>query len=378
MKNIVVLGAGLGAIPVIRNAMKDIVLSSKDYKLIVVAPNTHFHYPIAMPRVIVPGQIPDDKVFLPLDSLFKSYPAEKFEFLVGEAKALAPADKTITVSLNAGEERSVTYDALIIATGASSRDSMPWKTVGTTEKTKEEVKRIREEIKNAKTIVVAGGGLTGSETAGELGFEYGKSGKKEIYFVHSDAQPLYSHTLDSVRKQVRIELEKMKVKLISNSTVTSTKRDGSDITVEILNQNGETRTIKAQAYIPATGVAPNSGFAPKELLDERGYFKQTKTLQLEGHSDIFVVGDVGNKEPSKAMITEAQANHVIKALPGFILRKESVPEYKPADKEMAAVTLGRSKGTGQMGTMKLPSFMVWFLKGRSMFVEKVPAFLVAK
>lgn len=42
---------------------------------------------------------------------------------------------------------------------------------------------------------------------------------------------------------------------------------------------------------------------------------------------------------------------------------------------MIAVTLGRSKGTGHMGTMKFPSIMVWFIKGRSIFTEKLPKYV---
>lgn len=49
------------------------------------------------------------------------------------------------------------------------------------EDTKNKLHKIQEQVKAAKSIVVVGGGVTGIETAAELGFEYGKS--KEISIV---------------------------------------------------------------------------------------------------------------------------------------------------------------------------------------------------
>lgn len=365
MKTIVILGGGVAAAPLIRQTMVNTVLKRDDLKLVVVTPTTHFQWPIAMPRVVVPGQFADDKVLIPLEPTFKEYPASKFEFVLGKATSLDPTSNLVVVALNSGGTQSVSYDTLIIATGARARDDMPWKSLGTTEETKAKLHSLQEQIKNAKTIVVAGGGLTGVETAGELGFEYAKSGQKEVILVHDSDLPLGPPVMDSVRKASKNELEKLNVKIISNSTVVNTTTSGNETTIEIRGKDGSTKTITAQAYLPATGIIPNTEFVPSNLLDARGFIKQTKLLQADGHSNIFVIGDAGNLELSKSQVAEAQTVHLIAALPAY-LDGGKATEYTPLAKDMFGVTIGRSRGTGQMGTMKMFSFLIWWFKGRSL------------
>ncbi|EEU44267.1 uncharacterized protein NECHADRAFT_101554 [Fusarium vanettenii 77-13-4] len=366
VKTIVVLGAGPAALPIIRQTMVNHVIKRKDLKIVVISPNTHFHWPIAMPRAVVPGQLADEKVLIPFEPTFKEYPSDKFEWIQGKAVSLNPSSNIVGVELNGtAAVREVNYHTLVIATGSRTRDDMIWKSLGTTEETKNKLHQIQNQISNAKTIVVAGGGMTGSETAGELGFEYSQHGKKEVIFIYSENLPLAPPATDAVRKQAQKELEKLKVKLIPNTTVASaTPTPGSsDIVLELRASDGKTKTITAQAYLPATGIIPNTEFVPKELLDGRNYIKQTTSLQVEGHKNIFVVGDAGNLEVPKLMHAEAQSRHMLKALPAY-LESGVAPEYAVNKKEMFALTLGRSRATGQMGTMKLFSFLIWFMKGR--------------
>ncbi|KAL6911017.1 hypothetical protein GGI43DRAFT_33941 [Trichoderma evansii] len=362
MKNIVILGAGVAAAPLLRQTMRNVVLKEKDYKMIVVAPNTHFHWPIAMPRVIVPGQLADDKAMIDLRPFFKEYPEDKFEFVLGAASAMDPASNTVTVSPNEGGSRTINYHTLIIATGSSS-PNMPWKAMGTTEETKQRVHELRQQIESAKTIVIVGAGATGTETAGELGFEYSKTGRKEVYLIYNDRLPLTPPTIDSVRKAAKNELEKLNVKLVPNTTVSSVEQSGNDTVLTLTSSDGTTKTLTTQAYIPSTGLVPNASFVPANLLDNRGYIKQTKALLAEGYNNIFVVGDVGNLEASKVGTASAQTIHLVKALPIYF-KGGTMPAYSPSTMEISAVTLGRSRATGQMGSFKLFSYLIYYGKGR--------------
>ncbi|KAL7949161.1 hypothetical protein V8C42DRAFT_313486 [Trichoderma barbatum] len=363
MKTIVVLGVGVSAAPLIRQTMRNVVLKEKDYNMIVVAPTTHFHWPIAMPRVIVPGQLAEDKAMIDLRPLFKEYPADKFEFVQGTASAMDPASNTVSVALSTGGSRTINYHTIVVATGTSSKDNMPWKAMADTEQTKNRLHELHQQIQNAKTIVVVGGGQTGSETAGELGFEYSKQGRKEVYFIYNDSLPLAPPLLDSVRKQTKTELEKLNVKLIPNTTVTAVDYSGDDTILTLTSSDGKTKTLTTQAYLPTTGGTPNSSFVPESLLDNSGYILQTKSLQAKGYDNIFVLGDVGNLEGSKAGVADAQAVHLIKALPIY-LRGGVMPEYTPNTKVMVGITLGRSRATGQMGSFKVFSFLIYYAKGR--------------
>ncbi|KAL6819376.1 hypothetical protein J3E69DRAFT_63037 [Trichoderma sp. SZMC 28015] len=362
-KTIVVLGVGVAAAPLIRQTMRNVVLKEKDYNMIVVAPNTHFHWPIAMPRVVVPGQLADDKAMIDLRPFFKEYPADKFEFVQGVASAMDPASNTVDVLLSSGASRTINYHTLVVATGTSSKDNMPWKSMGDTEHTKSRLREVQEQIKNAKSIVIAGGGQTGAETAGELGFEYSKEGRKEVYFIYNDSLPLAPPVMDSVRKQTKTELEKLKVKLVPNTKVTNVEYSGNDTILTLTSSDGKTRTLTTQAYLPTTGGTPNSSFVPAALLDSEGYINQTASLQAKGYDNIFVIGDIGNLEGSKAGVADAQTVHLIKALPIY-LKGGAMPVYTPSTKVMVGITLGRSRGTGQMGSFKVFSFLIHYAKGR--------------
>ncbi|KAH7152473.1 hypothetical protein B0J13DRAFT_439146 [Dactylonectria estremocensis] len=363
VKTIVVLGAGPAAIPVVRQTMVNTVLKRDNLKIILVSPNANFHWPVATPRAVVPGQLPDEKIMIPLAPTFAEYPPSKFEFVLGKASSLDPASNTVSIELGAGGSREINYHTLVIATGARARDDMPWKSIGTAEETTKKIHTLQEQIKNAKTIVIAGGGMTGVETAGELGFEYSQKGQKEVILVYNEDLPLSAPATQGVRKATKSELERLKVKLIPNSTITNVTVEGNDTILELRASDGSTKSITAQAYLPAIGVIPNTEFVPQTLLDSKQFVKQTTYLQAEGHKNIFVIGDAGSLETTTLGHAEQQSKHLIKALPLY-LDGGALPEYQAGEKPMFFVTVGRSRGTGQMGSFKVFSFLVWFMKGR--------------
>lgn len=371
-KTIVFLGAGLAGLTTLRHVMKNIVLPNSEYKVVLVEPSTHFQWPIAMPRAIIPGQIPTDKVLVSYEERLKEYPASKYEHVVGKAAGLDPERKTVAVELTNGGTKSVSYDFLVIATGTATRDKMPWKMVESAEKTRSLIEKLRADITRAQTIVVVGGGATGAEIAGELGFEYSQNGAKEVHYVYSGEYPLPENILVSVRKTAKSTLEDLKVKLIPNTSVTKvTSVEGGDAVLELRGKDGNVTSLTAQAYLPATGLVPNSAFVPMSMLDDTGYIKQTSKLQAEGYDNIFVIGDIGALETSMALNAEPQALHVAKALREVLVRKAAAPEYKLNSMEALGVTLGRSKATGQVNGWKMPSFVLWFIKGRTLLVERV-------
>ncbi|KAJ4172821.1 hypothetical protein NW754_003026 [Fusarium falciforme] len=312
MKDIVILGAGLAAAPLIRQIMLKSVLQQDNLRLTVVAPNTHFHWPIAMPRVILPDHWSEHKAMFELYPFFKDYPLRG---------------------------------------------------LSTTEETKDKLHTLWNDIRRAETIVIAGGGPTGTETAGEIAYEY--NGEKEVYFVYDDDLPLGPSTLDSVRKQVVKELSKLKVNLLPRTRVTEITKDGKDTILQLRRADGSFQTLRTQAYVPATGTKPNTAFAPKDILDNRGFIKQTNYLQVEDHSDIFVLGDAGNLESNRAMHADSQCLHLIKNLPIYLNGGKMTP-YKKNEKEMIAVTLGRKRATGQLGNIKILSLLMRYAKGRWM------------
>lgn len=261
---------------------------------------------------------------------------------------------------------------------------MPFKNLSTTEATKEALHSWAQRIASAKSIVVAGAGATGIEIAGELGQEYAVTGKKQITLISDQDLPLTSKFRRDVRETAKKELERLKVKVITNAKVTSptttttttaTPTPNTTITLTQTTPSPKSpsppTTLQADLIIPTYGLTPNTSFLPTSLLDARGYVRQTTRLRAEGHDNIFVVGDAGNLQDPQGVHADAQTVHVVRLLEARVLGGrgrgggvEKEEEYTPVGKITFAATLGRNRGTGQVGNWRVWSLLVWFLKGR--------------
>jgi NADH dehydrogenase FAD-containing subunit len=180
MENIIILGGSYAGVAAAHQLLKQSA-KTVPIKVTIVTPNTHFYWNIASPRGLIPGQFTDEQLFQPIAEGFAKYPTEKFQFILATAESIDVKAKTVSIFSSAGGEKTLEYDVLILATGSSTRESIPLKGLGSTEATKEALHEFQTLVGNSKTIVVAGGGVTGCEVAGELGYEYGS--EKEIILV---------------------------------------------------------------------------------------------------------------------------------------------------------------------------------------------------
>ncbi|KAF6807589.1 hypothetical protein CSOJ01_08104 [Colletotrichum sojae] len=379
MPTLVILGAGLAGLPIAHHALKHTVPLVKDLKLVLVTPNAEHYWNMAAVRGVVPGQFGDDILFNPIEPEFAQYPRESWEIVLGKAETLDDGKNTIVVAANDGSRRTIPYDAVVVATGTRAKENMPWKEVGTTEQTKKALADIRRELADAKTIVVAGGGITGAETAGEIGFEYSAKGAKDVYFVYADDLPLGPPLVDNVRKAALNELHKLKVKTISGTKVTGVTTDASGKkTLELTDKDGKKTTMQADAYVPTIGSIPNTSFLPASMLDADGYVNQDASLRVPGHDNVFVVGDVGNLEGQYGRIADLQTQHVVKSIQAHFTGAEKPADYVVDPKVIAGITIGRGRATGQMGSWKLPSIVIWLVKGRYIGTDYAKAFVQGK
>ncbi|RFU35697.1 hypothetical protein B7463_g720, partial [Scytalidium lignicola] len=363
VKTIVILGASFAGLTVAHKLLKNTYKDVKDFKVILVSNTTHAYWNLASVRAIVPGQIADNQIFQPIEPAFKRYPSGSFEFVLGTAKNLDPASKLVQITTYSGE-RSQPYDILVLATGSSAIGEVPWKAIGDVDESKALLHRIQDKVKSAKSIVVGGGGATGVESAGELGFEYGRS--KEITLITAGEFLLEGAVEKKIGNGAEKVLKNQGVKIIKSTRVLSASVLSSGKTELALSNNS---TITVDLYLPTTGLIPNSGYVPSKLRNDKGFVKVDTFLRVKDAKDIWAAGDIADIQRPQLVNTSTQAVHLAKNLDAVLKGKAPVP-YKPGS-AMIAVTIGRSKGTGAMGSMKLPSIMVWFAKGRSLLVEKL-------
>lgn len=344
---------------------------------------------IAGPRATASKDLmPYNKLFYPIEPAF-AYAKGKFTFVQGKATHVDSAGQTVSVETASGEQKSIPYAALIIATGVST--PTPLFNLETDRAALEaEYDAFHSQLKNAKTVVIGGAGPVGVETAGEIAeFLNGKPGfmasapknPKAKVTVISAEKKMLPVLRESLSKQAEKFLNRVGADVIYNTKVVSTTKasdaEGAKTTIQL----SDGKIIEADIYIDATGTRPNTSFLPKEWLDTRNRVScNPKTLRVEAAGPrVYVVGDCGSYTRGGVM---DQADAIPVALTNLrtdlfahLSGKPPGPDrhYTPNLKEQQLVPIGTSKGVGAANGMALPSLMVNLIKGRdymiSMLVE---------
>jgi NADH dehydrogenase FAD-containing subunit len=338
--------------------------------------NSHFYWNLASVRAIVPGILEEEQYTRPIAPGFAKYPVEAFEFIIGTAEAVNAADKTVKVTVGAdGSVRELSYDHLVVATGTRTIDGsapMPWKNNGTHEEITALLASTQEKVKVAKHIVVAGAGATGVETAAELAFEYGNPKdadvKKEIVLLSGDKEVLNG---DSIAGSVTNELKKLHVVVRGSARVVSTNvlPDGK---TEVVLQSGE--KIVTDLYLPTMGMTPNTEFLSDVLLTDQKFVDIDEFYRVKGAENVWAAGDVVWKPRGSFVITDKQAAGVAKNIDAVLRGKNPTP-VKTLPFDVLMVATGRSRGAGRMGPVKAFSLMVYFIKGKTLGTQGLPAWV---
>ena len=178
MQHIVIIGGSFTGVGTAHRFLKNVSESTTTpYKVTLVSRDTHFFWNVAAPRGLIPGQIPDEKLWQPIAAGFSQYGSDKFEFVLGTATDIDVGGKKLVVATPGGNETRIGYDYLVVGSGSTTKVDGPWKSRGSTEALKKTFHDYQKRVEIAESVVVVGAGPTGVETAGELGFVYGTSRK---------------------------------------------------------------------------------------------------------------------------------------------------------------------------------------------------------
>lgn len=370
-KTVVILGAGWAGLSLAHKLLKYTAVKLPDLKVILVSPNSHFFWNVAATRGVIPDEIPDDRLFIPIKPAFDKYPPKNFEFVLGKAESVDSAGNTVRIAFGEGRQLHLHYGQLVIATGSRLASNLPFKLVGSYEATISAWHSLQSQVKKAKSIVLAGAGPTGVEVAGELAARFGTA--KDITLLVSGEQPLEG-ALSSVRTTVEGDLKKLGVKLAPQVRVTGAKELSGGQT-EVALSDGSMLTV--DLFLPLYGILPNTSFLPDSFLDANGNVKLDKSLRIDGTGNIWGIGDVGDVEPKQLTVTDNQIIHLAAALDAT-LTGFPVKPYEPVGKKMIFLSLGRKMATGQIGNWKLFGFMVAYVKGRKLFVDTAEGYVGGK
>lgn len=391
-RNIIILGASYAGTGAAHYFLKHIYprlpkSSNITYRVVLVDPSEKWYLRHASPRAIASEELmPNKHIFLDTREGFKQY-GEAIEFLSGSATSWDPETRTVTINTGNGKEEKLPYHALILATGTKTTSPL-FGLQGTPHTDIQAALRtVRDQVSQAKKIVIAGGGPAGVETAGELGEMFnGIAGwfssrpshiKTEITLI-TNSSNLLPKLRESIGKQAEEQLHRVGVEVRYNTKVSFARETSSGKTKVVLHDGEE---IDADLYIPATGLVPTTSYAPKHLLDESGYVRtHTETLRVEEAGPrVFAVGDVGtysrNSIPDiydSVPVVASNLERDLLAAHEDINAKPTGPDrkWKATHEETQLVPVGRSHGVGAIFGWRIPSFFVWLIKGRTFMITE--------
>ncbi|MGN1122464.1 MAG: FAD-dependent oxidoreductase, partial [Eubacteriales bacterium] len=205
-----------------------------------------------------------------------------------EATAVSPADKTVTAKeLKIGEILHVSYDKLVIATGASpvtpTIDGLDGKEGVFSVRTPADGVRIRSYInqKQVRNAVIIGAGYIGLEMADNL-----RALGVNVTVVESAAQLLPDSVDAEIAAYVKRHLLKNGIHVITGAKATEVLGESAVSAVRTT-----VGSLSCELLIVAAGIRPNTAF-----LDGSGVALQNGYIVTDGHlqtnvEDIYAVGD---------------------------------------------------------------------------------------
>jgi NADH dehydrogenase len=315
--------------------------------------------------------------------------------LLAEARAIDTAQKRVILDDGPGPAAAdpshpgphVSYDYLIVATGAAHAyfGHPEWAPLAPGLKTLDDALEMRRRVllafeaaereadpvrqRRYLTFVIVGGGPTGVELAGALAEIAKQSLRRDFRNINPGSAAIIvieggPHLLapfpDRLRKAARRSLERLGVQVLTDSLVTGIDADG--VTWRAADQAAhriEARTVLWAAGVAASPLARSLGVP----LDRVGRVSAEPTLQVPGHPDIFVVGDLcalnqdGKLLPGVAQVAMQEGAHaarnVLRAIKG-----ETLLPFRYRDYGTMAV-IGRGSAVADIGPVKTSGLLAW-------------------
>ncbi len=373
LPRVVVVGAGFGGLQAAR------ALRRAPVQVTVVDRRNHHLFQPLLYQVATAALNPAD-ISAPIRSILRSQ--ENADVALGEVAGVDAGTRSLLLA----DGGAVTYDVLILATGAThsyfGRDD--WAPLAPGLKTVEDALEIRRRVLTAfewaerepdperrralLTFVIVGGGPTGVELAGALSeiarhtltadFRHIEPESARVVLIEAAPRvlPPYPERLSAAARR---QLERLGVEVRTGSRVTGIDGEG-------VMAGGE--RIAARTVLWGAGVAASPlGRALGAPLDRAGRVKVRPDLSVPGNPEIFVVGDLaaveleeGSLVPGVAPAAIQEGRHAARnAL--RLLRGEPLRPFHYRDRGTLA-TVGRAAAVARIGRLQfsgLPAWLAW-------------------
>jgi len=380
LPRVVVIGGGFGGLQAVRKL-------AGAYLQVVLVDRRNFHLFQPLLYQVATGSLSPANVAAPLRAVL----SRQWNALVwmGEVSGIDVAQRRIRLS----EGQSLDYDMLVVATGArhSYFGNDHWSSLAPGLKTIEDATAIRARLFSAfeaaermtdasarepwLTFVIVGAGPTGVELAGALAeitrhtlrcdFRSIDPRQSRIVLVEGQDRvlPTYPEALSTSAKK---SLERLGVEVWLGWRITAL-----DATTATLQREGEqkilaTRTVLWAAGVQASPLAKSLAEQCGLKVDRQGRIPVLPDLTIEGHPEVFVIGDMARREdehgstlPGVAPVAIQQGKFVARTIRRR-LRGKPVGQFRYRDLGSLA-TIGRSSAVADFGRFRVRGFVAWVM-----------------
>lgn len=371
---VLVIGAGFGGIALAKKLCKN----SKMEIILIDKHNYHTFQPLLYQ--VATGGLEPDSIAYPIRRIFRG--CSNVFFRMAEVTKVNPKENTIETSIG-----PMHYDYLVLAMGGKSNyfNFEPKKEQFMAMKTVPDALDMRSFImQNLEKAVVhsnetrdsaiinmaiVGGGPTGVELAGALAemkhyvlpkdFPELDTSKMDICLFEAAPQLLSAMSEESSKAALKY-LKKLGVKVSLNAMVSD--YDGKKITLK------DGSTFKTETVIWTAGVKANSLEGINEsALTSGNRLKVNRFSQIEGHKNIFAIGDIalmstenypkGHPQLAPAAVQQGErlASNLIAKLRG-----KPMVKFKYTNKGSMA-TVGRLKAVVDLPAYKFQGMFAWWV-----------------
>jgi NADH dehydrogenase len=382
--HVVIVGGGFAGLYAAKN------LAGNRNVAITLVDRRNFHLFQPLLYQVATGALSPGEIAQPLRGILRKH--QNVTTLLGEAVGLDVEGRRVLMS----DGGPIHYDTLIVATGARHAyfGHDEWARYAPGLKTIEDAQEIRRRILIAfeaaereadlglrgewMTFVVIGGGPTGVELAGALGEIANDTLRKDFRSIHPpDARILLVEAVDRILPtypeklsgSAARQLERLGVTVSTKTMVTAIDEHG----VTVQHEGGAEERIPARTILWAAGVQATSfgrmvAQATGVETDRSGRIPVGQDLTIEGHPEIFVIGDLavamredGRQVPGVAPGAIQEGTYAAREIGRRLAGDPSKP-FHYTDKGDVA-TIGRLRGVANIGWLgpfgKLSGFIAW-------------------
>jgi NADH dehydrogenase len=280
-------------------------------------------------------------------------------------------------------EQAISYDYLILATGASSNyfGHEEWKHLAPGLKSLQEALALRRQILGAfeaaenepdpklrqalLTFVLVGGGPTGVELAGAiaelahraLAHDFQRIHPASARIVLVEGEPRIIPTFPpSLTRKARKKLEQLGVEVRIGVHVTA-------ITADSVLIGSESLPAKNVIWTAGVKASPAGSWLGADV-DHAGRVKVGPDLTVPGHPSIFVIGDTacvlqqGKPLPGLSPVAMQEGRYVTKVIADRLAGKAQPQPFHYHDKGTLA-TVGRAFAVVDIGPLHFTGFFAW-------------------